>query len=95
MAKKARGVSRSLLLNYLEHLLDVIDKIIPIVNPDLEKIWDEHTAAYPTMEWTAKSPNRKFQELICKKIQQMTRAVLLMFVRPGKFQGKLLLLPMG
>jgi hypothetical protein len=30
----------------LEHLLDVIDKIIPIGNLDWEKVWHEYSAAY-------------------------------------------------
>ncbi len=65
MAKKARGVSSSLLLN--KHLLNVIDKILPIGNLDWEKVWHEHLAAYHTMERTPESLKHKFQELIRKK----------------------------
>jgi hypothetical protein len=51
----------------LKHLLDVIDKVIPIGNPDWEKVWHEHSAAYPMMEQTAELLKRKFQELVRKK----------------------------
>jgi hypothetical protein len=79
----------------LEHMLDVIDGIVPIGNPDWEKVWQEHSAAYPTMEQTPESLKCKFQELVRKKILLVTLTVLLMFARPSEFQGKLLLRPMG
>jgi hypothetical protein len=49
-------------------MLDIIDDIIPIGNPDWEKVWQEHLAAFLTKEWTLKSLKHKFQELFCKKI---------------------------
>jgi hypothetical protein len=51
----------------LEHMLDIIDDIVLIGNPDWEKVWQEHLAAYPTMERTPATPEslkRKFQELV-------------------------------
>jgi hypothetical protein len=51
----------------LEHMLDIIDDIVPIGNPDWEKVWQEHSAAYSTMERTQESLKRKFQELVRKK----------------------------
>jgi hypothetical protein len=36
----------------LEHMLNVINDIVHIGNPDWEKVWQEHSAAYPTMEQT-------------------------------------------
>jgi hypothetical protein len=65
MAKKGkRGFKFT--ISELKHLLNVIDKVISIVNPDWEKVWHEHSAAHPTMEGTAESLKRKFQELVCK-----------------------------
>jgi hypothetical protein len=52
----------------LVHMLDVIDNIVPIGNPDWEKVWQEHLAAYPTMEWSAES---------------LKHTVLLMFTTPS------------
>jgi len=69
----------------LEHMLDIIDDIVPIGNPDWEKIWQEHLADYSTMEQTPELLKRKFQELIRKKILLVTPTVLLMFARPSKF----------
>ncbi len=51
----------------LEHMLDIINIIVPIGNPDWEKVWQEHSAAYPMMERTPESLKRKFQELVRKK----------------------------
>jgi hypothetical protein len=48
----------------LEHMHDIINNIIPIGNPDWEKVWQEHSAAYPTMERTLELLKRKFQELV-------------------------------
>jgi hypothetical protein len=44
----------------LEHLVDVMNEIVPIGNPDWEKVWHEHLAAYPMMEWTPELLKRKF-----------------------------------
>jgi hypothetical protein len=52
----------------LEHLLDVIYEIIPIGNPDWEKVWHEHSSAYPTIKRTQELLKCKFQELVCKNI---------------------------
>jgi hypothetical protein len=47
----------------IKSLLDVIEDIIPIGNPDWEKVWDRHVVCYPKKDWTAISLRRKFQEL--------------------------------
>jgi hypothetical protein len=66
MAKKGfRGFKFT--IAELEHLLNVIKKIVPISNPNWEKVWHEQSAAYLTMEWTPESLKHKFQELVCKK----------------------------
>ncbi len=52
----------------MESLLDVIEEIVPIGNPDWERVWDSHTTRYPKKERTAKSLRCKFQELACKKM---------------------------
>ena len=51
----------------IEHLLETIEDVIPIGNPDWERIWQEHSARYPTKERTSESLKRKFQELARKK----------------------------
>jgi hypothetical protein len=51
----------------IEHLLETIEDVIPIGNPDWERIWQEHSACYPTKERTSESLKRKFQELASKK----------------------------
>jgi hypothetical protein len=79
----------------LKHMLIVIDDIFPIGNSDWAKVWQKHSAAYPTMERTAELVKRKFQELVRKKILLGTPTVLLMFAMPSEFRGKLFLLPMG
>ncbi len=48
-------------------MLDIINNIIPIGNPDWEKVWQEHLAAYSAMERTPELLKCKFQELVCKK----------------------------
>jgi hypothetical protein len=52
----------------IEHLLETVEDVIPIGNPDWERIWQEHSARYPTLERTADSLKRKFQELARKKV---------------------------
>ncbi len=51
-------------------LLEVIEAIIPIGNPDWDKILNkhEHASRYPTKDCTAESLKHKFQELACTKI---------------------------
>jgi len=39
----------------IEHLLKTIEDIIPIGNPDWERIWQEHSARSPTKELTSES----------------------------------------
>ena len=51
----------------LEHMLDIIDNIIPIGNPDWEKVRQEHLAAYPMMERTLELLKHKFQGFVHKK----------------------------
>jgi hypothetical protein len=47
------------------------------------------------MKRTAELIKHKFQELVFKKIQQVTPIVLLIFVRPSKFQGKIVIATNG
>jgi hypothetical protein len=94
MAKKGKR-SFKFSVAELEHMLDIINDIVPIGNPDWVKVWYKHLADYPTMKRTPESLKHKFQELIRKKILLVTSTVLLMFARPSKFQGKLLLQSMG
>ncbi len=51
----------------IECLLDVIEEIVPIGNPNWERVWDRHMACYPKKERTAKLLWHKFQELAKKK----------------------------
>jgi len=51
----------------IEHLLETIEDVILIGNPDWERIWQEHLACYPTKERTSESLKCKFQELARKK----------------------------
>jgi hypothetical protein len=44
----------------LKSLLDVIEDIFPIGNPDLEKVWNMHMVRYPKKERTAELLRRKF-----------------------------------
>ena len=53
----------------MESMLEVIDDIVPIGNPDWERVWDRHNARYPIKEWTAESLWRKFQTLVKKKMK--------------------------
>ncbi len=55
-------------LSEIESLLEVVEAIIPIGNPDWDKILNKHASRYPTKDCTAKSLKRKFQELACTKI---------------------------
>jgi hypothetical protein len=48
----------------MESKLEAIDEIIPIGNPDWERVWDRHMARYPQKEPTAESLRRKFQTLV-------------------------------
>ncbi len=50
-------------------MLEAIDEIIPIGNPDWERVWDRHMACYPQKERTAESLRRKFQTLVLKKMK--------------------------
>jgi hypothetical protein len=50
----------------IEHLLKTIEDVIPIGNPDWERIWQEHSARYPTKERTSESLKRKFHQLARK-----------------------------
>jgi hypothetical protein len=55
-------------LSEIESLLEVVEAIIPIGNPDWEKILNKHASCYPTLDRTAESLKRKFQALACTKI---------------------------
>ena len=64
---KSRGRGCKFSVVEIEHLLEVVEEVIPIGNPDWEQIWQEHLARYPTKERAAESLKRKFQELARKK----------------------------
>jgi hypothetical protein len=66
MAKGKRGAKFT--IAELECLLNVIDEIVPIGNPDWERVWDKHVSTFPTKEQTVESLKRKFQGLACHKI---------------------------
>jgi hypothetical protein len=66
MAQQKRGFKFA--LSKIESLLEVVKVIIPIGNPDWDKILNKHASHYPTKDRTAKSLKRKFQELACTKI---------------------------
>jgi hypothetical protein len=86
MAKKSKRGFKFTVAE-LEHMLDIINNTVPIGNPDWEKVWQEHLAAYPTMEQTPESLKYKFKELVHKKNPTGDPpTVLLMFVRPREFK---------
>jgi hypothetical protein len=66
MAQQKRGFKFA--LSEIESLLKVVEVIIPIGNPDWDKILHKHASRYPTKYRTAKLLKRKFQELACTKI---------------------------
>ena len=66
MAKGKRGLKFS--KAEMESLLDVIDDIVPIGNPEWERVWDRHASRYPRQERTAESLRRKFQQLVRTKM---------------------------
>jgi hypothetical protein len=66
MAKGKRGAKFT--IAELECLLDVIDEIVPIGNPDWERVWDKHVSTFPTKERTVESLKQKFQGLTRHKI---------------------------
>jgi hypothetical protein len=66
MAKGKRGAKFT--IAELECLLDVIDEIVPIGNPDWERVWDKHVSTFPKKERTVESLKRKFQGLARHKI---------------------------
>ena len=53
----------------IESMLEVIDEIVPIGNPDWERVWDRHNVRYPQKERTAESLRRKYQTLVKKKMK--------------------------
>jgi hypothetical protein len=55
-------------LSKIESLLEMVKAIIPIGNPDWEKILNKHASRYPTKDSTAKLLKRKVQELARTKI---------------------------
>jgi hypothetical protein len=59
MAKKGKRGFKFTIAK-LERLQSVINEIVPIGNPDWEKVWHEHLAAYPTMEGTPELLKHKF-----------------------------------
>jgi hypothetical protein len=49
----------------IERLLDVIEEIIPIGNPYLEKVWDRHMVCYPKKEPTAEVLRQLVIQIVC------------------------------
>lgn len=45
-----------------------VDEIVPVGNPEWERIWERHNSCYPNQDRTVESLKRKFQELAKKKI---------------------------
>jgi hypothetical protein len=66
MAQSKRGFKFALFK--IESLLEVVEAIIPIGNPDWEKIFNKHASCYPTKDCTAELLKHKLQELACTKI---------------------------
>ncbi len=66
MAQRKRGFKFA--LSEIESLLKVVEAIIPIGNPDWDKLLNKHASCYPTKDCTAESLKRKFQELVRTKI---------------------------
>ena len=52
----------------IKSLLDVIEEILPIGNPNQEKVWDKHMVWYPKKEHTPESLRRKFQDMAKTKM---------------------------
>ena len=67
MATKGRRRGFKFTTQQIESLLDVIEEIISIDNPDWEKVWDKHMVCYPKKERTPESLRRKFQDLAKSK----------------------------
>ena len=66
MAQQTKGFKFA--LSKIESLLKVVKAIIPIGNPDWDKILNKHASCYPTKDCTVKLLKRKFQKLACTKI---------------------------
>ncbi len=66
MAQQKRGLKFA--LSEIEILLEVVEVIIPIGNPNWDKILNKHASCYPTKDCTAESLKRKFKELARTKI---------------------------
>ena len=59
MTKGKRGAKFT--IAELKCLLDEIDEIVPIGNPNWERVWDRHVSTFPTKERTLELLKRKFQ----------------------------------
>ena len=46
-----------------------VDEIVPVGNPEWERIWEKHNSCYPNQDRTVESLKRKFQELVKKKMK--------------------------
>ena len=44
-------------------------EIVPVGNPEWERIWEKHNSCYPNQDRTVESLKRKFQELVKKKMK--------------------------
>jgi hypothetical protein len=68
MAKGKGGRGAKFATAELEHLLSIVEEILPIGAPEWERVWDRHDSAFRAKERTPESLKRKFQELARKKI---------------------------
>ena len=59
MVKGKRGAKFT--IAELKCLLDEIDEIVPIGDPEWERVWDRHVSTFPTKERTLELLKRKFQ----------------------------------
>ena len=66
MAKGKRGAKFT--TAELEHLLDIVEEILPIGASEWERVWERHDVDFHAKERTPESLKRKFQELARKKI---------------------------
>jgi len=66
MAKGKRGAKFT--TAELEHLLDIVEEILPIGTSEWERVWERHDVDFQAKERTPESLKRKFQELARKKI---------------------------
>ena len=93
MAKGKRGAKFT--TAELEHLLDIVEEILPIGASKWERVWERHAVDFHAKERTPESLKRKFQELARKKYQLGTLNVLPTFVKPSTSITRLFWRPKG